>query len=196
MSLLSPHPTCLPARLTFVRHGATAPNLAELRCGGDLDVPLTDVGRRQALSAARSVAGLDPGIGLIVTSDLKRTRETATIIAEALGGIDIVVEPGFAERRLGAWNLLPIAATEAQVRSGETPPGGESDREFIRRINAALPTLLPYLGMRPLLVASKGVARALCEIQGRPADASLANGEISHFDLTSFSSFALESRLP
>jgi len=190
------HSTCVRGRLTFVRHGATAPNLAELRCGGDLDVPLTDVGRRQALSAARSVAGLDPGIGVIVTSDLKRTRETATIIAAALGGIDIVVEPGFAERRLGAWNLLPIAATQAQVRSGATPPGGESDLEFIRRINAALPTLLPYLSQRPLLVASKGVARALCEIQGRPADSSLANGEISHFDLASFSSFAFESRQP
>ena len=30
----------------FVRHGSTAPNLAGLRCGGDLDSPLTELGLR------------------------------------------------------------------------------------------------------------------------------------------------------
>lgn len=38
-------------QLLFVRHGATAPNEAELRCGGDLDVPLSELGRAQAREA-------------------------------------------------------------------------------------------------------------------------------------------------
>src|SRR5882672_9744403 len=67
--------------LRFVRHGATGPNLAGLRCGGDLDVPLAEAGREQALEIARHVAALDPPIGLIVTSDLRRTRATAACIA-------------------------------------------------------------------------------------------------------------------
>ena len=192
----SMRPTPEPRRLAFVRHGATAPNLAELRCGGDLDVPLTDIGRSQALAAAGRMAELDPGIGLIVTSDLQRTRETAAIIARALGGIDIAVEPGFAERRLGAWNLLPVAQTETRLRNGQTPPGGESGLEFIRRIHTALPTLLPHLVRRPLLVASKGVARALGEILGQPAGASLSNGELSHFDLTHFGPLPIEGCQP
>jgi len=46
-----PHGTVLH----FVRHGATAANLVGLRCGGDIDLPLTDTGRRQALSAGRAL---------------------------------------------------------------------------------------------------------------------------------------------
>ena len=105
----SPH-AVLPLR--FVRHGATAPNMAGLRCGGDLDVPLTALGRQQAVTAARQVAELEPAVGLIVTSDLVRTRETAAIIAAALSGVPIIIEAGFAERSLGQWNLRTIAETQ------------------------------------------------------------------------------------
>src|SRR6266496_2064010 len=60
----------------------------------------------------------------------------------------------------------------------------------------ALPTLLPHLVRRPLLVASKGVARALGEILGQPAGASLSNGELSHFDLTHFGPLPIEGCQP
>lgn len=192
----SVQPAPASRRLVFVRHGVTAPNLAQLRCGGDLDAPLLELGRRQALLTAGRVADLHPGIALIVTSDLQRTRETAAIIASALGGIDIVVEPGFGERRLGAWNLMPIAGTQAALRRGDTPPGGESGREFIERIRAALLTLLPRLVQQPLLVASKGVARALAEILGRPTGEPLGNGEFAEFDFTLFASLATEGSRP
>ena len=43
--------------LLFMRHGATAPNAAGLRCGGDVDLPLTDLGHRQAVQAAQRLAG-------------------------------------------------------------------------------------------------------------------------------------------
>jgi len=99
--------------LRFVRHGATAANLLGLRCGGDLDLELADCGRSQAEEAAQRIAGLCPPVGIIVTSDLKRTRETAQIIARALGKPAIVVEPEFAERSLGEWNLHPIDETQS-----------------------------------------------------------------------------------
>jgi probable phosphoglycerate mutase len=174
-------------QLILVRHGATEPNLAGLRCGGDLDIPLTDLGRQQAREAALRVRDLDMPVGVIVASQLQRTHETAAIISRILGGVDILIEPAFAERRLGAWNLRSTAETESALNAGVTPPGGESDADFIDRIATATEmVLVPRLERRPLLVGSKGVARALRAVLGLPARKGLANGELMEFDLAAF----------
>lgn len=175
-----PVDTRLPLR--FVRHGATAPNLAGLRCGGDLDVPLTAVGRRQAATAAEHIARLDPPVKLIVTSDLKRNRETADIIARRLPGVTLLVQPAFSERRLGAWNLKPIAQTQPWLEARQTPPGGESDDDFTRRVADAVRQIKQQLAERPLLVGSKGVGRVLGELIGLTDRLELGNGEIWEFD--------------
>lgn len=169
--------------LRFVRHGATSANAAGLRCGGDLDLPMTALGHEQAERIAEHVAELDPPVGLIVTSDLLRTRETAAAIARRLPTAPIVVEPAFAERRLGRWNLLPIRDSQAWFESGLTPPGGESEEEFIQRITRAVETLRDELPRRPLLVASKGVARVLGELTGRDELLAPENGDVLEFDL-------------
>lgn len=166
------------ARLLFARHGATGPNLAGLRCGGDLDPPLADEGRRQAMNLARIVAARVPDLDLIVCSDLLRTRETAAIVRAALGPIELRLMPGFRERRLGQWNLRSIAETEAAMAAGETPPGGESRATFALRIHDALQLLAPALERRVLLVASKGVGRVLREFAGLPPAAPLRNAEL------------------
>jgi probable phosphoglycerate mutase len=168
--------------LRFVRHGATAPNMAGLRCGGDLDVPLTPLGRQQAADAARRIARLEPPVGLIVTSDLVRTRETAAIIAAALPGVPIIIEPGFAERSLGEWNLQPIEQTQPWFEARRTPPGGESDHEFIQRVARALRGIKQQLAYRPLLVGSKGVARVMGELIGIEHRLELDNGVVAEFD--------------
>ena len=181
----TPNPA-LSRHLTFVRHGATEANLAGLRCGGDLDVPLTDFGRRQAAEAALRIRELRMPVGLIVTSALKRTHETAAIIARMLQGVEVIVEPAFAERRLGEWNLRSAAETQAALVQGVTPPGGESNPEFLARIRDAMESLLPRLDEQPLLVGSKGVARAMGELLGLQGRHDLSNGQLAHFDLAAF----------
>jgi len=168
--------------LRFVRHGATEPNTAGLRCGGDLDVPLTNLGRRQAAQAGARIAVLQPPVGLIVTSDLQRTRETATIIARFLPEVPVIVEAGFAERLLGQWNLRPIAQTQPWLEARMTPPGGESDDEFIDRVARAVRRIKTQLHRRPLLVGSKGVARVMGELIGVPHRLELENGVVTEFD--------------
>lgn len=170
--------------LIFVRHGATALNLAGIRCGGDLDVPLVEAGRRQAAAAGERIRALGIPVGVIVTSDLRRTRETAEIICRLLRGVELVIEPAFAERRLGAWNMRSVADTETAVAAGVTPPGGESADEFFDRIAGAVETLLPRLDRCPLLVGSKGVARVLRELLGLPDRHALANGDAVRLDLS------------
>ena len=177
----------LSTHLTFLRHGATEPNLQGLRCGGDLDAPLTELGRLQATQAALRIRELRISVGVIVTSRLARTLETAQIVSRILHGVEIAIEPAYAERRLGAWNLQPAAATEEALSQGLTPPGGESNREFVERVSTAVQAWLPRLPEQPLLVGSKGVARVLRELAGRdPLRQPLANGALAHFDLTAF----------
>jgi len=189
-------PTPTPTRLVMVRHGATAPNLAHVRCGGDLDVPLTDIGREQALAAARRLRALKLVPGVIVTSPLERTQETARIIAAELGVHEIVTEAGFTERRLGEWNLRPIDETEPWLRAKQVPPGGEADDDFIARVGAALPVLLPLLPRQPLLVGSKGVGRALGVLLNQRLSGALANGEVAQFDLARLRHHTLEGCMP
>lgn len=179
------HPMTRPLRLPlrFVRHGATVANLARLRCGGDLDLPLTDQGRLQAAEAAERLARLDPPIGCIITSDLQRTRETAEIIARSLPGRRVLVEAGFAERHLGAWNLRPIDETQAWLDARQTPPGGESNEAFLERIDHAMRRIEHEFACAPLLVASRGVARVLRELLNLPAEPGIANGDIAEFEL-------------
>lgn len=179
-------PDC-SSSLLFMRHGATALNAAGLRCGGDVDLPLSDLGHRQSWQAAEHLASLRPRVGVIVVSALQRTRQTADIIGWAVPGVDVVIDPAFNERRLGEWNRRSIAETQAALSAGVTPPGGESNAEFTQRIaDAVTATLLPLLGRRPLLVASKGVARVLGELAGVGPSAPLDNASIAVFDLSSF----------
>ena len=185
----------LPALpLAFVRHGATEPNLRGLRCGGEIDVPLTDTGRRQARATGEHLRNMNQDIGVIVSSDLQRTRETAAIIGRELGVKELLIEPGFCERHLGEWNLTPIVDSQPALEVGATPPGGESQAVFFERIRGTLFLLLPLMHRRPLLVASRGVARALGHILAQPTAAPLSNGELVLFDLAGFHPHQTESR--
>jgi 2,3-bisphosphoglycerate-dependent phosphoglycerate mutase len=182
-------------RLRFLRHGATALNLSGLRCGGDVDVPLAEVGHAQAAAAARCIANLHPPVGVIVTSQLQRTRQTADIVVatlQALGHPDgsgcdwrvpVVVQPLFAERALGEWNGQPRAATQAWLEAGHTPPGGESNAAFKARVQAGLRQLNGLWAQAPLLVSSQGVARVLRELVGQPGRVGVANAQLTEFDI-------------
>ena len=174
--------------LWFMRHGATKPNLEGLRCGGDLDVPLTVIGREQVLVAAQQLCAQDVKLAAIVCSPLKRTVESAQIVARVLGGTPVEIDEGFRERLLGAWNMQPVEATEDAMRAGVTPPGGENTRDFGRRVLAALRrTAQRHGSTRVLVLGSKGVARVLRETlpEASPAamHAAARNAELMLFDL-------------
>jgi probable phosphoglycerate mutase len=123
-------------------------------------------------------------VRVIVASGLRRTLETARIIARALGCQTVLVEPDFAERRLGEWNLRSISGTQSWLEEGLTPPGGETDNEFAARVARAARGLMMYLPEMPLVVGSKGVARVLGELSGRPGRLELDNAALTEFDLS------------
>src|SRR3954463_15824169 len=145
--------------LYFVRHGVTEPNFRGYRCGGDLDLPMMDIGCDQSYLLAKQIERMNLRVGVIVTAGLIRTRQTASIISGVLGNVPVEMEPLLNERRLGQWNHRPVSETEELLASGLTPPGGESEQQFRDRCGKALENLGPYLDRRPLVVSSKGVGR-------------------------------------
>jgi probable phosphoglycerate mutase len=170
-----------PFTLYFVRHGVTEPNFRGFRCGGDLDLPLMDIGCDQAYLLAKQIEKMNLRIGVIVAGSLIRTRQTASIISGVLGNLPIEVEPMVNERRLGQWNNRPIAETEELLAAKVTPPGGESEDEFTARIGQALEHMRPLLDRRVLVVSSKGVGRVLNGILGGTGRMQVGNGEIVEF---------------
>jgi len=170
-----------PFTLYFVRHGITEPNFKGMRCGGDNDVPMMDIGCDQAYLLAKQIQKMDLGIGVIVAGSLIRTRQTAHIISGVLGDVPIELEPLINERRLGEWNTRTIAETEEMLAKKVTPPGGESEEQFSVRIGKALEGLRRFHDRRPLLVSSKGVGRVMHTLLGGEGRMQVGNAEIVEF---------------
>lgn len=149
-------------RIIIWRHGRTAWNLAG-RVQGQTDVPLDDVGRAQARSAAARLASLGPS--RIVTSDLARARDTADELAR-LTGVEVATDARLRERSFGvregltlaeAWERFPgpmaswLAGDEAGI------PGSESSVAAGERFAAVLHEHLEDLGPdETLVVVSHG----------------------------------------
>jgi probable phosphoglycerate mutase len=116
-------------RIALVRHGQTDWNRTR-RIQGASDIPLNDVGRRQARDAADALA--DGGWTAVYTSPLSRAAETASIIAAGLGLPEPTPVPGLAERGYG----LAEGLTGDEVRErfrGAPVPGRESVRSVLAR---------------------------------------------------------------
>ena len=170
-----------PFTIYFVRHGITEPNFRGFRCGGDLDLPMMDIGCDQAYLLAKQIEKMHLRVGVIIAGSLIRTRQTASIISGVLGTVPVEIEPLLNERRLGQWNNRPISETEDLLKRGVTQPGGESEDQFNARVALALENLRPHLDRRPLLVSSKGVGRVMNGLLGGTERMTVGNGEIVEF---------------
>lgn len=136
----------MPLRLLLIRHGQTDWNVTG-RWQGQADPPLNELGRDQARHAARAIALQVQGVDVLISSDLRRARETAEIIARAIG-CAVVLEPRLREVNLGDWQGLLSEEIRArwpeQMRQwheaplATRPPNGESIEELAGRVLAAV----------------------------------------------------------
>lgn len=170
-----------PFSFYFVRHGVTELNFRGLRCGGDIDVPLTDIGCDQSFLLAKQIKQMDLGIDRIRCGSLIRVRQTAMIISGVLGGLPIDIDPDLNERAIGEWNRRPIAETEELIAQNVTPVGGESEDAFSARISTALAAISNHSARQPLIVSSKGVGRLLNKLLNGEGRMQVANSELVEF---------------
>ncbi len=162
----------------MLRHGESTWN-AEGLWSGQADPPLTATGRTTAQRLADELEAF--AFGAVAASDLSRARETAEILAGALGlGAPLVVE-GLREREMGAWT----GKTRAEIARGwpgwldrwrqdelAELPGGETRDHFDRRVlDALLRVAADSEAVRLLVVAHAGTLRALERHCGRAVGA-------------------------
>ncbi|WP_460398244.1 bifunctional RNase H/acid phosphatase [Actinophytocola sediminis] len=155
--------TGTPTRLFLLRHGQTELSV-ERRYSGRGDVPLTELGERQAKSAGLRLAAIE-GIDAstpIVSSPLGRARQTAAAVAEATGGT-VEVHDGLTETDFGTWEGLTFA--EAAARDADLharwladpsvpAPGGESFDQVHRRVRRVRDDLIAGHGAASVVVVS------------------------------------------
>jgi broad specificity phosphatase PhoE len=165
-----------PARLLLVRHGQSTWN-HERRIQGQLDPPLSDAGRHQAVRLGRRLAGRT--FAGFYSSDLKRAAETAQLIGESLD-LDPTPMAELREIYLGQWEGLrteDLATRFPEAWAGWTEepdwdlvPGGEGAVAFEARVGAAVDALFQRHAQGDVLVVTHGgvIQIALHHVVGRP----------------------------
>jgi len=173
-------------RIALLRHGETDGE-SSVRYHGVTDVALSRAGEDQVRATARRWGDLH--FDLVVSSPLRRARACAPIAAP---GRAVRLEEDFREIHFGRWEGLTAAEIEARDpvlyrEWREAPerfgfPGGEARADFRARVERGLGRLLALEVRSILVLAHKGVVRALAErLTGDPLpDAVPELAEVVH----------------
>lgn len=154
-----------PVRLILLRHGQTELSI-ERRYSGHGDPELTELGQQQVAAAALAIAkrlsrqGVEPAA--VLSSPLRRARQTAAAVAESTGA-ELEVREGLIETDFGGWEGLTF--TEARERDPELhgrwlgsadvePPGGESFRAVGERVEAERARIMEEFAGRTVILVS------------------------------------------
>ncbi len=171
-------------RLVMLRHGQTEYN-AGSRMQGQLDTDLSELGRAQAVAAAEVLGKRHPL--LIVSSDLRRTYDTAVTLGEQ-AGVPVDVDKRLRETHLGDWQGLTHTEVDALAPGARlawredarwAPHGGESRVDVAER---SVPLVAELVGSqqdwgadesdRPVVLVAHGglIAALTAALLGIPVD--------------------------
>lgn len=179
-----------PTRLWLVRHGQSQGNVARDQAHEaghlvidldwrDVDVPLSDLGQRQAEATGRWFAALpeDQRPEVLLSSPYVRARQTAEAICKggglAGGAKSTVLDERLREREFGVFDGLTTigirekypdeAAHRAKMgKFYHRPPGGESWADVILRLRSAMNSIaLQHENRRVMIVCHQVVVLCL-----------------------------------
>lgn len=146
--------------LIFVRHGETTSQITN-KYIGVTDIPLSERGKRQALSLARTFAR--EKLDAIYTSPLTRAKETADPIAKMLY-LEAQVVSDLCDRNYGIWEGLTMDEIQEKYPNEHDlwyktwpeyeVPQGESERQVYERNGSALKKILENHDKGKILVVS------------------------------------------
>jgi len=156
----------IKCRLVLVRHAAAE---GDGRFQGQLDVPLTGVGRQQLRELVKQLSRFP--VRAIYSSDLLRARATAAAVARKFG-IEVESRPGLREIHFGRWQGLSWKQVtsrfprEARLWTERFPsqpiPGAEAFEDFKRRVERELEEILAVnRGRCALVITHAGVTRVI-----------------------------------
>ncbi|MFB8211410.1 bifunctional RNase H/acid phosphatase [Streptomyces sp. NPDC056010] len=189
-----------PATLVLLRHGETALTPQKRFSGsGGTDPELSPAGLDQAERAASAFAARGT-VQEIVSSPLRRCRQTAGAVAARLG-LEVRVEDGLRETDFGAWEGLTFGEVkerygddlDAWLASPDAAPtgGGESFTEVADRVAVARDGLVTrYAGRTVLVVTHVTPIKTLVRLAlGAPPEA-LFRMELSAASVSSVAYYA------
>jgi broad specificity phosphatase PhoE len=152
--------------ILIARHGESDWN-RERRWQGHADRPLNERGREQARALAERLAHVE--LDAVYSSDLRRARDTAALVA-ARQGLDVQVVPELREVDVGSWSGLTRVEAEERFPEGFRRwrsgfPGwddGETYEAMTDRVVAAVERIgHEHEDGRVLVVSHGGPIRAL-----------------------------------
>jgi probable phosphoglycerate mutase len=155
-----------PAAIWLYRHGPVAAPAAEV-CLGWTDAPLLDAAKTagEARRLARAVGRADG----VYVSDLRRARDTARPLAEALDA-PLYVDRDLREMHFGEWENVPWRAVRDRHADAfasffanwenAAPPGGESFADLRARVGGFWRRVAAVQDGATVVVVSHGLALA------------------------------------
>ncbi len=148
--------------ITFLRHGESVGN-AEGYYQGQYDFPLTDRGREQTRKLVARLQAEEAYFDQIIASPLQRARETAEMVAEALGA-PIQFDPDWKERDNGVLGGIKREIADEQYPKPDffTPfdnfgGSGEGNFALFLRAGKAIHRILQMPPGRYLVVSHGGI---------------------------------------
>lgn len=151
----------------IARHGQTEWNL-QRRKQGQLDSPLTELGRQAAADLARFVVEYD--VDAVFSSPLARARSTAMLAADAIG-VGLRVLPDLAEVHHGAMAGMTAEEVDSTFPGARAArekdkyrwrfPGGESYADADERAARAIREARRSGSRRPVIVSHEMIGRML-----------------------------------
>jgi len=178
-------------KLYVVRHGQTDVNVKSGFYDESLNIDINEVGIKEAKEAAKIC--LDLNIGLIISSPMKRTVHTASIINELLK-VEVICDERLEERKKG---ILSGKGHDFVDRESywnyyvkQDYEGAETVKELCDRVQPFLDEIIEkYKDMKKNILISthSGTARAImCYFNGIPKDGNLNSlkqktGEITEY---------------
>lgn len=174
-----------------IRHGQTDYNLINVY-QGQTDIPLNEMGIRQAKETAQKFVNLK--IDEILVSPLSRARKTAEYISEVTG-VEPIVDNGLIERSFGDMeghpnredcNLQMLLDYDANYDICNVEP----IQTLFKRVSRCMDRIInQYKGKNVVLVTHAGVAQAIeCYFNGLPKDKdiealALKTGEVREYNV-------------
>lgn len=179
----------------LIRHGET-PLTPQKKFSGDgpLNPELTEQGLAQAELVATAVSKLNPEI--LISSPLKRTRQTADAISRVTG-LPVNYDAAWLECSFGIWDGMSIDEVKARYpadyhswisSTAFAPPQGESYDEVAERIDEALEAILAmYPGQRVAVVTHNGTIKTAAKLVIGAQNDSIFHIDVSPCSITTLS---------
>lgn len=146
-------------KIFFVRHGETDSNVKMIFSGSGDNPTLTKKGEEQANQAGKILS--DKKIEAVFVSPLKRTKQTASIIAAEMGfdAEKFIFDDRLVERGFGDYEGLPHTELEKDKANGTLKDIGEDLSVFHDRLKEFLISIRKRPESTVLVVSHGGVGR-------------------------------------